>query len=65
MAEISKKRIVIAALVGGVVFCIIITAFDYFLGRGFSWKRLAFYFPFAVVMYGFLTYRNLKKQNKK
>ncbi|MCD2258786.1 hypothetical protein [Psychroserpens luteolus] len=65
MAEINKKRVVVAALIGGLVFCGIVTVFDYLLGRGFEWGRMAFYFPFAVVMYGFLTYRALKKQQKK
>ncbi|MDG5491549.1 hypothetical protein [Psychroserpens sp. SPM9] len=64
MAQVDKKRVVVAALVGGIVFCVIIVIFDYLLGRGFSLKRLAFYFPFAVLMYGFLTYRNFKKHDK-
>ncbi|OBX26543.1 hypothetical protein A9996_04415 [Gelidibacter algens] len=65
MPEVSKKRVIVAALVGGTIFCVVILFVDYILGREFSWQRLAFYFPFAVVMYGFLTYRNLKKHNKK
>ncbi|WP_298761222.1 hypothetical protein [uncultured Psychroserpens sp.] len=66
MAEINKKRVVIAALIGGLVFCGIVTLFDHFLlEKEFSWIRLALYFLFAVVMYGFLTYRALKKQQKK
>ncbi|MCK0123958.1 hypothetical protein MWU76_06065 [Gelidibacter sp. F2691] len=65
MPEVSKKRVLVAALVGGTIFCIVVLIFDYILGRGIRWERLAFYFPFAVVVYGFLSYRNFKKQQKK
>ncbi|WP_299391304.1 hypothetical protein [uncultured Gelidibacter sp.] len=65
MAEVNKKRVLVAALVGGTIFCVVVLIFDYILGRGLRWERLAFYFPFAVVVYGFLSYRNFKKQNKK
>ncbi len=66
MAEINKKRVITAAIIGGIVFCTFVTLFEYFLlNRGFSWIRLAFYFPFAVLMYGFLTYRAFKKQQKR
>ncbi|WP_120200747.1 hypothetical protein [Ichthyenterobacterium magnum] len=65
MAKVDKKRVVTAAFVGGVIFCFIVLLVDYFLGRDFSWKRLGFYFVFATIMYGFLTYRNFKKQNNK
>ncbi|MFK7782346.1 hypothetical protein [Psychroserpens sp.] len=64
MAEVDKKKVVIAALVGGVVFCLIVLLIDYILGRGFSWQRLGFYYVFATIMYGFLTYRNFKKHKK-
>ncbi|WP_040279111.1 hypothetical protein [Psychroserpens damuponensis] len=65
MAEISKKRVITAGLIGGTIFTIVVAIFDYFMGRGFSWPRLAFYFVFGCLMYGFLTYRNFKKHNKK
>ncbi|TXE06006.1 hypothetical protein ES711_14335 [Gelidibacter salicanalis] len=65
MPEVSKKRVLIAALIGGSIFCIVVLIFDYILGRGIRWERLAFYFPFAVVVYGYLSYRNFKKQQKK
>ncbi|WP_299336730.1 hypothetical protein [uncultured Psychroserpens sp.] len=65
MAEINKKRILTAAFVGGTIFSLVVILLDWLLGRGFSWPRLSFYFIFGVVMYGFLTYRNFKKQNKK
>ncbi|MEY8847477.1 hypothetical protein AB9K26_01575 [Psychroserpens sp. XS_ASV72] len=64
MSKIDKKQVIIAGLVGGVVFCLIITVIDYFLGRGFSWQRLGFYYVFSSIMYGFLTYRNFKKHQK-
>nr|WP_321235274.1 hypothetical protein [uncultured Psychroserpens sp.] len=64
MAEIDKKRIITAGLVGGTIFAIVVILFDYFFERGFSWLRLVFYFVFGVLMYGFLTYRNFKKHNK-
>jgi len=65
MPEINKKRIITAGLVGGTIFTIIVTLIDHFLGRGFSWPRLVFYFIFGCLMYSFLTYRNFKKHNKK
>jgi hypothetical protein len=64
MPEISKKRIITAGLIGGTIFSIVVTLFDYFFGREFSWSRLVFYFVFGCLMYGFLTYRNFKKFNK-
>ena len=64
MAAVDKKRVIIAAFVGGLVFCAIVLGIDYLLGRGFSWKRLGFYYIFATIMYGFLTYRSLKKHQK-
>ena len=64
MAQVNKKRIITAGLIGGTVFSIVVTLLDYFLDRGFSWWRLVFYFIFGVVMYGYLTYRNFKKHNK-
>ncbi len=64
MAKINKRRIVIAALVGGAIFCLIIFVFDSIIGRAFSWKRYGFYYIFAALMYGFLTYRNFKKHQK-
>jgi len=65
MAKVDGKRVVIAALVGGTIFSGVVLLFDYFFDRGFSWNRLLFYFVFGVLMYGFLTYRNFKKHNKK
>lgn len=65
MTEISKKRIITAGLVGGSIFSLVVILIDNILGRGFSWPRLFFYFVFGVIMYGFLTYRNFKKHNKK
>lgn len=66
MAHIDKKRIITAGLVGGTIFSIVVVLFDYFLmKREFSWPRLVFYFVFGVLMYGFLTYRNFKKHNKR
>ncbi len=64
MSKINKKQIVTAALVGGSIFCLVVLFVDYLFGRGFEWTRLAFYFVFGVIMYGFLTYRNFKKHNK-
>ncbi|WP_460218842.1 hypothetical protein [Psychroserpens sp. MEBiC05023] len=64
MAEINKKRILTAGLIGGSIFSLVVLGVDYLFGRGFSWPRLLFYFIFGVVMYGFLTYRNFKKHNK-
>lgn len=64
MAQIDKKRIITAGLIGGTAFSVVVVLFDYFLDRGFSWQRLVFYFIFGVLMYGFLTYRNFKKHNK-
>lgn len=64
MAGVDKKRVIIAAFVGGLIFCVIILVIDYLLGRGFSWQRLLFYYVFATIMYGFLSYRNFKKHNK-
>ena len=64
MADVDKKQVLIAALVGGAIFCLVVLFVDYILGRGFKWERLGFYYIFAFFMYGFLTYRNLKKQNK-
>ncbi|SDS33208.1 hypothetical protein SAMN04515667_1935 [Formosa sp. Hel1_31_208] len=64
MAEINKKRILTAGLIGGVIFCLVVLFIDYLFGRGFSWLRLTFYFVFGVIMYSFLTYRNFKKHNK-
>ncbi len=64
MPQINMKKVVIAALVGGLVFCAIVLVIDYLLGRGFSWQRLGFYYIFSTIMYGFLTYRNFKKHNK-
>lgn len=65
MAKVDKKQVVIAALVGGAIFCLVVLLIDYIMGRGFSWQRLVFYYIFATIMYGFLTYRNFKKHNKK
>jgi len=64
MAEISKKRIIKAGLIGGTVFSIVVLIVDKLMGRDFSWLRLMFYFVFGVIMYGFLTYRNFKKHQK-
>ncbi|MFT5847474.1 MAG: hypothetical protein ACJARX_001348 [Psychroserpens sp.] len=64
MATINKKRIITAGLIGGTIFSIVVTLFDYFFGREFSWSRFVFYFVFGCLMYGFLTYRNFKKYNK-
>lgn len=64
MSKIDKKQILTAAFVGGSIFALVVVIVDYFLKRGFSWPRLGFYFVFGVLMYGFLTYRNFKKQNK-
>lgn len=64
MTEISKKRIIKTGLIGGTIFSIVVLLVDKLMGRDFSWLRLVFYFVFGVVMYGFLTYRNFKKQNK-
>ena len=64
MAGVDKKRVIVAALVGGLIFCFVVLGVDYFLGREFSWLRLVFYYIFAVIMYGFLTYRNFKKHQK-
>ncbi|WP_425077515.1 hypothetical protein [Psychroserpens sp. S379A] len=64
MAKVDKKQVLIAALVGGAIFCLIVSLIDYILGRGFSWPRLGFYYIFATIMYGFLTYRNFKKHKK-
>jgi len=64
MAQVDKKRIITAGLVGGTIFSLVVTLFDYFF-REFSWVRLIFYFVFGVIMYGYLTYRNFKKHNKK
>jgi len=64
VAKINKKRVVLTALIGGVIFSGVVLAFDYFLSRPFSWTRLGFYFVFSFILYGFLTYRNLKKQKK-
>ena len=58
------RSVIIAALIGGAIFCLIILAFDYLLGRAFSLKKLTFYYIFATLMYGILTYRNLKKHQK-
>lgn len=65
MAQIEKKRVITAGLIGGTVFALVVILLDYLLGRGFSWQRMLFYFVFGVVMYGFLTYRNFKKHNKR
>ncbi len=64
MSKINKKQIITAAFVGGSIFCLVVLFVDYLFGRGFEWTRLAFYFIFGVIMYGFLTYRNFKKHNK-
>jgi len=64
MAKVDKKQVLIAALVGGAIFCLIVLGIDYLFGRGFSWQRLGFYYIFATIMYGFLTYRNFKKHKK-
>ncbi len=64
MSDVSKKRAIIAGLVGGVIFSLIVTLFGYFFGREFSWSRLVLYFIFGSFMYSFLTYRGLKKQKK-
>jgi len=64
MAEVNKKRIIKAGLIGGTIFSIVVLLVDKFMGRDFSWLRLVFYFVFGVVMYGFLTYRNFKKHQK-
>jgi hypothetical protein len=64
MAEISKKRIIKAGLIGGAIFSIVVLLVDKLMGRDFSWQRLVFYFVFGVIMYGFLTYRNFKKYQK-
>ncbi|MBR9914599.1 MAG: hypothetical protein GYB32_07190 [Algicola sp.] len=63
MAKIEKKRIITAALIGGIIFSGIVTLLDYLLGRDFSLMRLLFYLVFGILMYGFLTYRNFKKHN--
>lgn len=65
MPEINKKRVAIAGLIGGSIFCLVVLFVDYVMERGFSWQRLLFYFVFGVIMYAFLTYRNFKKHNKK
>lgn len=64
MANVDMKQVLIAAFVGGIVFCVIVLGIDYLLGRGFSWSRLGFYYIFSTIMYGFLTYRNFKKNKK-
>jgi hypothetical protein len=64
MSQVNMKKVVIAAFVGGLVFCAIVLGIDYIFGRGFSWERLGFYYIFATIMYGFLTYRNFKKHQK-
>ncbi|WP_299224973.1 hypothetical protein [uncultured Psychroserpens sp.] len=64
MSKVDKKQVVTAALVGGIIFCLIVIGIDYLLGRDFSWSRLTFYFIFATIMYGYLTYRNFKKHKK-
>lgn len=65
MEKLNKKRLVITAFVGAIIFCLVVIVLDYILGRGFSWKRLTFYFPIAMLWFGFLTYRKFKKHNKK
>jgi len=65
MAEINKKRIITAGLVGGSIFSIVVTVFDHFFREGFTLSRSLFYFVFGCLMYSFLTYRNFKKHNKK
>jgi len=65
MADIDKKRIITAGLIGGAVFSAVVVLVDKLMGREFSWMRLVFYFVFGVLMYAFLTYRNFKKHNKK
>ncbi|MGB3608590.1 MAG: hypothetical protein WA775_08460 [Psychroserpens sp.] len=65
MADINKKRIIITAVIGGTIFAGVVLVVDKLLGRNFSWQRLVFYFVFGVIMYGFLTYRNFKKHNKR
>ncbi|WP_156115519.1 hypothetical protein [Psychroserpens sp. Hel_I_66] len=65
MPEISKKRVITAGLIGGIIFSIVVTLFDHFFGKEFSWTRPVFYFIFGFVMYSFLTYRNFKKHNKR
>ncbi|WP_323789414.1 hypothetical protein [Psychroserpens sp.] len=64
MAEVSKKRIIKAGLIGGTIFSVVVLLVDKLMGRDFSWLRLGFYFVFGVLMYGFLTYRNFKKHKK-
>lgn len=64
MAEINKKRIITAGLIGGVIFSVIVTLFGYVFGRSFSWQRLVLYFVFGSLMYSFLTYRNFKKHHQ-
>ncbi|WP_456442457.1 hypothetical protein [Psychroserpens sp.] len=64
MAEVSKKRIIKAGLIGGAVFSIVVLIVDKLMGRDFSWLRLVFYFVFGVIMYGFLTYRSFKRHQK-
>jgi len=64
MAEVNKKQIIKAGLIGGTIFSIVVVLVDKLMGRDFSWLRLAFYFVFGVIMYGFLTYRNFKKHQK-
>ena len=46
MAKIEKKRIITAALIGGIIFSGIVTLLDYLLGRDFSLMRLLFYLAF-------------------
>nr|WP_321243328.1 hypothetical protein [uncultured Psychroserpens sp.] len=64
MAEINKKKIITAGLVGGTIFSLVVTLFDYFFREGISWSRVLFYFIFGCLMYSFLTYRGFKKHNK-
>lgn len=64
MSDISKKRVITAGLLGGLIFSVIVTLFGNVLGREFSWTRLIVYFVFGSLMYSWLTYRNFKKHHK-
>ncbi|TXD85039.1 hypothetical protein ESY86_00345 [Subsaximicrobium wynnwilliamsii] len=59
--KVSIKRVIITALIGGAIFTAVVSGFDYVFGKPFSWPRLGLYFGFATLMYGFLTWRNLRK----
>lgn len=61
----QTKAILIGALIGGLVYAVLMTLFNYSYRQDFSIGKFSANFIFFGIFMGWLTYYNIKKQSSK